>query len=659
MDATAVESAQQPEPLPSLHVADAVGGFAASLGLEAEAVAFLHDLPDDMLTYIVNNFDPSGTKDGNVLGRLQGFTRHMLRRSGQHSPASLPAATAKDQQGSHVDDRGRVEPATALEATSAIVDAFAIKVGLNDAALSFLRRLQPDVQQIVAMEFDPTGTKDGNVWGRLLAYVRSIWQRRLNVDQETLAYIRSLPEEVQMVVIAEFDPTGSKDGNVAARLQKFISRVSFSGVGSAQAAVGATPVAPPVPAPQPVAGTSRGGAPCSGGGGSGAGGAVARPVVMHHTTQRPIGSSGAGGMVTEFAQRLGLDEPTTFFMQSIPEEVQSIVISKFDPSGTKDGHVAGRLLGYVRQVWGRQVGADRAYLDQLRSLPEEDQMQAMVQWNTAHHEPAGTSHGWTKGGHGSALAVHGKSDVQKFVEYWSLDSNAENFLYAIPAPIREIVLNSFDGSGTKDGNLWGRLLGFTRIVWAKFIGLDQSTSNYIRTLPNEVQVAVLTMFDPSGSKDGNVAGRLEGFLKKVIKQYEMQYGPLSGPEASTAHAGASHAMCPQADGGAWYGAAKGGGSGYRRDANVGGTWQSKPPGITDPSVTAFMERCGFDSSGAEYLESLPADVLAIVVRQFDPSGTKDGNVLGRLQGYVRALVRKRSGNSDPASGQNKQSRIWA
>merc|ERR1712222_267023 len=108
----------------------------------------------------------------------------------------------------------------------------------------------------------------------------------------------------------------------------------------------------------------------------------------------------------------------------------------------------------------------------------------------------------------------------------------------------------FDGSGTKDGNIWGRLLGFTRVVWAKFIGLELSMSNYIRSLPDEVQVAVLTRFDPSGSKDGNVAGRLEGFLKKIVKQYEMQYGPLSEPQASTARAGSSHAMLPQADGGA-------------------------------------------------------------------------------------------------------------
>ncbi len=39
------------------------------------------------------------------------------------------------------------------------------------------------------------GTKDGNVWGRLLGYTRSHWSRFLRVDQETSSYIRSLPEE--------------------------------------------------------------------------------------------------------------------------------------------------------------------------------------------------------------------------------------------------------------------------------------------------------------------------------------------------------------------------------------------------------------------------------------------------------------------------------
>merc|ERR1712203_365443 len=103
------------------------------------------------------------------------------------------------------------------------------------------------------------------------------------------------------------------------------------------------------------------------------------------------------------------------------------------------------------------------------------------------------------------------------------------------------------------------------------------------------------MFDPSGSKDGNVAGRLEGFLKKLIKQYEMQYGPMPGPQASTAHSGS------------WHGAAKGGATSYRGDANMGGAGQSESLRMADPSVSAFMEKCGLDSSGAEYLESLPED----------------------------------------------------
>merc|ERR1712066_257752 len=68
-----------------------------------------------------------------------------------------------------------------------------------------------------------------------------------------------------------------------------------------------------------------------------------------------------------------------------------------------------------------------------------------------------------------------EATVQHFAQMWGLDGAVVTFLQALPDPIRKHVLTGFDGSGTKDGNLWGRLLGYTRHTWAKSPGLDQAS----------------------------------------------------------------------------------------------------------------------------------------------------------------------------------------
>jgi len=80
----------------------------------------------------------------------------------------------------------------------------------------------------------------------------------------------------------------------------------------------------------------------------------------------------------------------------------------------------------------------------------------------------------------------------------------------------------------------------------------------------------------------------------------------------------------------------------------------------DPLVAGFLERCGLDPSAAACLEPLPEDLLARVLSDFDPSGTKDGNVLGRLQGYIRLLTaRQRQNGSDAGAPQAKRQRLVA
>merc|ERR1712039_954866 len=62
---------------------------------------------------------------------------------------------------------------------------------------------------------------------------------------------------------------------------------------------------------------------------------------------------------------------------------------------------------------------------------------------------------------------------------------------------------------------------------------------------------------------------------------------------------------------------------------------------SDPAAEAFLERCQLDATALELLEPLPQELQVKVMNEFDPSGTKDGNVLGRLEGYVRCLSQRK------------------
>lgn len=494
---------------------------------------------------------------------------------------------------------------------SDVVWRFVEQLGLAESTVEFLGRLPEDLQNNVIRGFNPSGTKDGNVWGRLLGYARSLWSRRLGLTEPASTFVRGLPEEVQVAVILDFDATGSKDGNVSARLVQFANYLIARSTPS-RAPVGAPPAQPQ---------------------------SVVQPVTSCMHPQAPVTDPlqpAQGSVIGEFAQALGLDASATVFLQALPEEVQSTVITTFDPSGTKDGNIWCRLLAFVRRVCVRYAGVDKASFEHLKTLTEDEQKRLMVEWTVQHVSykptPSVPQSQWDVG----QETVSGDSAIERFSHVWGLDGRAVHFLQALPEPVRDHVIAGFDGSGTKDGNVWGRLLGFARHTWARSLGLDQASVAFIKTLPEEAQMICLTDFDPSGTKDGNIAGRLQGFAKKALAQASARV-PTGASNAnyvvnatSYSDVGVARAPVPML----------------------------KASLSSDPLVMGFLERCGLDMSTVSYLESLPEDVLARVLSDFDPSGTKDGNVLGRLQGYVRFLnARRKRTDEDLGGPQAKRQRF--
>jgi len=635
---------------------DPVERFARNIGIEPQNIAFLHECPHEIQSSVISNFNASGSKDGNVLGRLQGYVRHTMRRSGMAPPESLGLA-AKDRPEYAA---GAVHTFLAPGAGGAIglsqvgggcpaLPEFSRRVGLTAAAEQFLARLPQEVLASVLSGFDPSGTKDGNVWGRLLGYTRSHWARHLHVDQESSSYIRSLPEETQLIVMMEFDPRGSKDGNVGGRLAQFIDQLQHRGDPAADLSS--------LTAAMPGALAAPGGmnamlGPSAGmlGGMPGAMGMMPQvpawnfgyqaqmdqqlahlamlqqlqaPPLMgaapaHHvfSGQHSAGSTQHSEAVLEFAQRMRLDTQAQTFMLNLKTEVANTVITKFDPSGTKDGNVWGRLLGYIRHQWCRFHNADQATVDRLRSMPELEQMRALqdpAANGMQMREQAMPAQQTFFAAAPPMATFGGTASMPQFVSQWGLNSNAEAFLSALPDAVRDAVIVGFDGGGTKDGNVWGRLLGFARIQWMKSLGLDSSMTMQLKSLPEEAQMLCMTSFDPRSSKDGNLTGRLQAFMNKCLRQSGYEEGAPPSHIVAGGLAGGSSAT---------------GGLDAESLAK-------------DPMVLAFLERCGLDMPAVEYLQHLPDDMLQQVMDNFDPSGTKDGNVLGRLQGYVKFLARKR------------------
>merc|ERR1719401_2550168 len=84
-----------------------------------------------------------------------------------------------------------------------------------------------------------------------------------------------------------------------------------------------------------------------------------------------------------------------------------------------------------------------------------------------------------------------------------------------------------------------------------------------------------------------------------------------------------------------------------------------PANRAEVDLMSFLQRCNLDEQALPWLQSLPDDIITTVVSEFDPTGTKDGNVIGRLQGYVRLLNARaqRKRTLDDPTGDLKRGRF--
>ena len=440
--------------------ADSVDALKADLARRVQQplskLTFLEPLPPELLRNICETFDEAGTKEGQLLKRLEAYARSIARRNHlKLEPPTLPEGYGR--YGS-------------FEAVERRVEAFVHDLDMDGDILELLQCLEPAVQIEAVEQFDVQGTRDGNVKSRFFSFIRSVWLRHLRVNKEVCDFLRDFPEEMQADVMKNFDPSGTKDGNVSARLQSFATR----------------------------------------------------------------------------------------------------------------------------------------------------------RWRHSHRPKKHFDH-----------------NLDTFVRNWGLEAWASEVLWALPSEVQEEVLEGFDVSSTRDGNVSSRFLGYVRSRWATYWDLDQECCYAIKRLPRHRQIMCLTQFDPRATRDGNVSARMKNFLWKIDGQpnegHEERYSDWTGGRGYQDYDG-----WRSNDWGPWSDDTHGYSSYSNRKAD---------PGMRD-AILKFVRRWDLDLAVGAYLEKLKdPDVLARVLEEFDPSGTQDGNVLFRLKSFVRLLCsRRKRGDLDDLDG---------
>eukprot|EP00927_Polykrikos_kofoidii_P057311 TRINITY_DN51431_c0_g1_i1.p1 TRINITY_DN51431_c0_g1~~TRINITY_DN51431_c0_g1_i1.p1 ORF type:complete len:619 (+),score=130.06 TRINITY_DN51431_c0_g1_i1:134-1990(+) len=590
--------------------AERINGFAHSLNLSLESLDFMWQLPADVQQKVIGSFDPSGTKDGNVLGRLRGYASALARRNGisldfsESTPnQSMPAPSQRTSPAGGSAPWLAQEPYASAEAPAAQsgqedVDPEMLRylssVGLDDANLEYLMSLPVELRSAVLDGFEAEVDSEEGINVRFFLHVVNQWCWSLSLEEPVISFVRTIPEEILRKAICKFDPSGTKDGNVPARLHKYLEGLcSRAGVNPGDAA-----------------------------GRSG----TASEISSDHD-------------VPGFLDSLGIMAEQSAKFQALPKEVQHGVVLEFDPSGTKDGNVWGRLVAFAHRV-ARRVGCSPQVVSQLQILrdaargvvPSQPRGGFVMMGPPSISMPSPLGHaGPYSTGHGARGT---QPSLQAFAAHWGLDESMVNFLEALPSKVSSAVLTNFDGTATKDGNIWARLLPYCRVQWAKSFGIDRHVSDMLKALPEEAQMACMKTFDPTEYKASEVHEELRNHIKIL------QEG---------------------GDGGHWDTAvAKSinyeGANGFQ--GRYSGSTANEGDNSNEGEIGTFLEAIGVEPAAAgDLLTELPPELLERVFNEFDPSGTKDGNVLGRLRGFVRSLLRRR-GSTPQESGRNVRARVW-
>jgi len=341
--------------------------------------------------------------------------------------------------------------------------------------------------------------------------------------------------------------------------------------------------------------------------------------------------------LSRFVEYWSLDESAQEFLISQSAESLIAVMTEFDPPpGTQN--VSAKLMAFVRRGLGQAPMSAPSGAAQ-HQLPPLSSPRVAV----------GVGHG---GGNRQAQH-HGLSD---FLEKWGVDAQNEALLRSSSAEHVSQVIQAFDPPpGTHNVN--GKLASFIKSVirpggsgggggggrgpsmdnteaFASHWRLDEDALQTLRELPGAMRQSVMEEFDPPPST-ANPSGKLKAFIRTRMASAGGGGGGggrRGPPTGELDHRG------PQRGGGGGRADDQGYGGG---GSGGGGGEPSKRPRDAGSSedVDAFIDRWRLDAEAQQTLSELPEEVLAAVVRDFDPP-PDTFNVSAKLKAFARTRLKE-------------------
>jgi len=285
--------------------------FVEKWSLDSGSQDLLSTLPEGVLREVVGTFDPP-PDTRNMNAKLKTFVRSKGAAGGPPQQASVSRS---------LDRLGQ----------------FAQTWGIDARAMQMLRELPHEVCAGVIEDFAPAADTQ-NTNAKLIAFIRNRMKdvghqqafdpvadfvAHWGVDQASEALLRSLhPQQVDAVMM-EFNP-GPGTQNVSGKLVSFLRSVSTNGV-----------------RPQHGKGAQAG---FAGSGHGGGGGGYGRQHRQQQQFQDPL---------TAFAQHWGLDEAAEQAIRTIPPALQESVMAEFSPP-PDTLNASGKLIAFMRGKMAEQ-----------------------------------------------------------------------------------------------------------------------------------------------------------------------------------------------------------------------------------------------------------------------------------------------------------------
>lgn len=567
--------------------------FALKWSLPPGAMQWLRSLDESVRQVVIAEFAPrrtgvAGVDNRDLLKMLYAFGRSINNRRATAMGAISPS--------------GNAAPIGQASTPEEAIANFAAWWSLDEAAVEWLKQLEPAVRDTVIAEFAPRYETGGEVTRLLFAFARSVQARhtsaasmsdemrqfahRWNLDNATVGWMLQLQPRVRDTVMREFAPRDG--GDTAAKLRAFSRSVEarqpvkisnhhdprcqqfidyWKLEDNAIAALES--LAPAVQKTVIDQFDPRGGANVNAKFIAYARSISARvPVDPNVTVQQPavqMPRQKTGNMLIDsFCQYWGMDNDTVQYLLSLPQSMCTEIINRFDPMpGTQD--INRKLRGFAKSIVGGGVGQYPAAVQQGGGGCAGVTVPPRVV------PPAGGM-GAPQRRDFSALG----SEEEEFCTKWSFPNvpAAVEILYGLAPDVRDKVMREFAPSPR------------TRDVFKLFVGFANSLS---RAAADGVPMGDYNSYSASADADGG--------------GYTMQQAdPLF---------------------------------------DTGGQQQVDPE--------SFADYWQLDEGSRALLRGLSDDVKAVVIAEFDPRGPFH-DIGGKFCSFARAVASRNNGGGAASAG---------